>query len=116
MASIKGSSLVEVLIAMVILLTVFAVGMLIFANLTSSSSTSTRKVITQQMQQLQADWTAVESFEAPTTITVDSIVYQIQEEEVIDFADLRKVTIYARPIQADNIVDSLAAYHLFKQQ
>ncbi len=116
MASLKGSSLVEVLIAMVILLTVFAVGMLIFANLTSSSPNSTRKTIAQQMQQLQADWTVEESFDALTTITVDSVEYQIQEEEVVGFADLRKVTIYARPIYADNIIDSLAAYHLFKQQ
>ena len=101
---------------MVILLTVFAVGMLIFANLTSSAPKSNKKAIAQQMQQLQADWTAEESFDKSTTITVDSIEYQIQEEEVVDFADLRKVTIYARPIYANDIVDSLAAYHLLKQQ
>lgn len=54
--TLKASTLMEVLIAMVILLCVFGIGMMIFANLDRSSSNLESRVVREQLRALAGQY------------------------------------------------------------
>lgn len=107
---LKASTLVEVLIAMVILLSVFAVGMMIFANLTSSSRSRESKTIQAQMQDILFQYRQDEDI--PSTQTIDSVVYYLEEKPLTAYPDLTKVTVYAERLADHAVIDSVIEIQL----
>lgn len=102
---LKASTLVEVITAMVILLVIFGIGMLVFANLFRSSTSVDFLFIQKQMIALKVSYLESNVEEEP--IIMDNIAYRIVEEELVSFPDRVKVKIYAERIEDAKIMDSL---------
>lgn len=105
MVKLKSSTLIEVLIAMIILLCVFGIGMMVFANLDRSSSNLQSRAVREQLRsvaeqygqgQLQTD-----------EVEIDSVLYFIEQEPLIGFQDRIKVKVYAQRVIDGTVIDSL---------
>ncbi|GAA0884068.1 hypothetical protein GCM10009120_26660 [Sphingobacterium siyangense subsp. cladoniae] len=107
---LKASSLVETLVSMVIILTVFGIGMLIFVNLTKASRSETRKSTTEQMmlwsRQLEAN-----GFDGNTMgeSLKDSIKLSYQLKETEGYPDRLRLAVYAIS-EEGKVTDSLVRY------
>lgn len=104
---LKASTLVEVITAMVILMVVFGIGMLVFANLFRSSTSLDHLFIQKQLFAVKASY--LESNVQDEPIIMDSIAYRIVEEEIASFPDRVKIKIYAERIYDAKILDSLVS-------
>ncbi|WP_149915198.1 type II secretion system protein [Sphingobacterium cavernae] len=110
MAQLKGiklaaSTLIEVIVAMVILLVVFAIGMMIYANLNKNSSTTESFQLRKQLKSLQQAYVRNEI--AQNSIVFDSIEYFIETEQLETFTDRIKLKIYAIRMGNNKLLDSL---------
>ncbi|WP_437921195.1 type IV pilus modification PilV family protein [Sphingobacterium sp. LRF_L2] len=103
---LKASTLVEVLIALVILLTVFALGMLIFARLNRSALSNTQQVIQFKLQQISLNYDQNKGDEE-LFFSDGHIQYIIEEEELLDYKDRKKVKFYAFDTEQEKVIDSL---------
>lgn len=102
---LKASTLVEVIVAMVILLTVFAMGMFIFSNLFKSTTSVRQLAIRKQLSRMQRDF--IHGKLSEDYVTIDSVGYVIQHEELVDYPDCIKLKIYAEDLLTNKITDSL---------
>lgn len=102
----NASSLIEVLVALVILLSVFAMGMLIFTRLNQASISQSHQRVNLQLREIankcvNGDWDMEETFE------YESISYSLEEELLSDYIDRKRVKIYAFDNRKQKLVDSL---------
>lgn len=104
---LKASSLVEVLIAMVILLSVFAMGMLIFANLTKSSLSQQNKAIKLHMDHIRHQVYVGEELKNP--VIIGDMAYYIEEQYLPTFQDRKQVAIFAERLADGQVIDSLVS-------
>jgi hypothetical protein len=104
-SKLNASTMVEVIVAMVILLTVFAMGMFIFSNLFKSTTSVRQLAIRKQLSRIEHDYIHGELSE--DYVIIDSVGYTIQYEELIDYPDCIKLKIYAEDLLTDRITDSL---------
>ncbi|NQD71731.1 hypothetical protein HP439_13455 [Sphingobacterium shayense] len=110
-----ASTLVEVLVALVILLSVFAVGMLIFARLNQASSSQTRQTVHLQLREIASRYVN-EEWDTEQTFQYEHILYSLEEEQLSDYADRIRVKIYAFDTQLQKPVDSLILIHPFNEK
>lgn len=110
-----ASTLVEVLVALVILLSVFAVGMLIFARLNQASSSQIRQTVHLQLREIASRYVN-EEWDTEQTIQYEHILYSLEEEQLSDYADRIRVKIYAFDTQLQKPVDSLILIHPFNEK
>jgi|GEM_PF-444832 len=106
---IQASTLVEVLVAMVILLSVFAIGMLLFANLTRTSKSQRSRQVQLHMEHILWKVSRGEIVERP--ILIDSLAYYVEEELIFGFQDRKKVTVFVEQMEDGVIIDSLSRYN-----
>ena len=102
---LKSSTLVEVLVAMIILMTVFAIGMMIFANITKSNRSSQHKTIRMQMREL-----ALRSANDSTLnqqLSIDAIDYYIESSILKKLDDRKLIKVYAKSHNQAAVRDSL---------
>lgn len=105
---VQAFTLVEVLVAMVILLSVFAIGMLLFANLTRTSKSQRSRQVQLHMEHILRQASRGEVLESP--ILIDSLAYYVEEEHLFDFRDRKKVTVFVEQMEDGLLVDSLSRY------
>lgn len=79
-SKLEGATLIEVLIAMVIIVGVFTTAVAVFTNVLSSGVSSQKIKAIQQMQQMKIDLIKSETFERGV-LNIDSISYQIEPLE-----------------------------------
>lgn len=103
---IKGSTLVEVLISLVLLLTVFAIGMLIVSNLTISEKYQTTHQTKFLLQHVKAVYQEKRWVEGQT-LQKDQFVARIETVNIKGFADRQKVKIFVWDRYQNNLIDSL---------
>jgi len=101
---LQASTLVEVLVAMTILLTVFAAGMMLFANLTRSSASRSSKEAVLRMQDMAVRYSKGE--ELPVT-EEDGISFFVEEEPLPAWGDLKKIKVYAQRTADGLLLDSV---------
>ncbi|WP_443946641.1 PilW family protein [Pedobacter sp. AW1-32] len=77
---IESSTLIEVLIAMVIIMVIFSVAMGLFSNVIGSS-TSYTKVKAQNQMEVLADEIRTLGYVKENSISIDSVDYQIEDDE-----------------------------------
>lgn len=106
----KASTLVEVLVALTILMTVFAVGMLIFANLSRSGRTQRKQVVFYHLRDVAQGYRRGD-IAADESLIRDSTVYFMEESVMPNLADRKKVGIYAFDPVSETILDSLIFIH-----
>ncbi|MGJ1392813.1 type II secretion system protein [Sphingobacterium spiritivorum] len=104
--TLRASTLVEVLIALLIIMSVFAAGMVIFANINKASRSQTQQQIKMQLKDLQKEY---EKYPVATEehIIRDSIAYTIRIVASQDYPRLKRITASARHPHNDLILDSL---------
>lgn len=102
---LKASSLVEVLIAMVILLSIFGIGMMIFANLDRSSSSLESRIVRGQLSALAEQYKQTDIQDS--RIQIDSIAYYIEEIPIEGIQDRIRLKIYAERLLDGTYIDSL---------
>lgn len=110
-----ASTLVEVLVALVILLSVFAVGMLIFARLNQASSSQTRQTVHLQLREIASRYVN-EELDIEQTFQYEHILYSLEEEQLSGYADRIRVKIYAFDTWQQKPVDSLILIHPFNEK
>lgn len=103
---LNGSTLIEVLIALVLLLTIFALGMRIVSNLTLNDKSHTAQRTKLYLQQIKANYQE-KLWENDQTLQHDHLVSRMETENIDGFADRRKVKIYAYDTRQNIILDSL---------
>ena len=104
-----ASTLVEVIVAMVILLSVFAIGMFIFAKLYRNSTTIDHFRIQKELLQVRQQY--IEGIITDQYHVMDSIAYHIDIEEIPAYPDRIKLKIYAEQLINEIYVDSLISIH-----
>jgi hypothetical protein len=102
---LKASTLVEVIVAMVILLTVFAMGMFIFSNLFKITTSVRQLAIRKQLSRMERDYIQEELSE--DYVIIDSVGFAIQSEELSEYPDCIKLKIFAEDLLTNKITDSL---------
>lgn len=105
MVRLKSSTLIEVLIAMVILLCVFGIGMMIFANLDRSSSNLESRVVREQLHTLASQYQ--QDGGQNNDVQIDSISYFFEEIPLEGIQDRVKLKVYAERIADGQLIDSL---------
>ena len=90
---IQASTLIEVLIAMVIIMVVFAIAMKLFSNV-MSSGVSYRKVQVQNQLQILSEEVKQKGYVPQATLKVDSVDYQF-ETKASDVAGIAQLEIKA---------------------
>lgn len=70
---VSGSTLMEVLVAMILLLIVFSVAMMIFANI-ARSSVNSQQILARAVAELELQRTKREKLFTPDQIPVDSLI------------------------------------------
>lgn len=103
---LKASTLIEVLIAMIILLTVFSMGILIFTKLTSSVKSNSKQDVQWMMKQIKFQYLNEPDIKDPET-SWEHHNFTVQEDSLTGYPDLRKITIYAMDFNQDRLTDSL---------
>ncbi|WP_185218122.1 hypothetical protein [Sphingobacterium mizutaii] len=103
---LKASTLIEVLIAMIILLTVFSIGILIFTKLTTSVKSNSKQDVQWMMKQIKFQYLNHPDFQDPETAW-EHHNFTVQEDRLTGYPDLRKITIYAMDFNQDRLSDSL---------
>jgi len=106
---LRASTLVETLVAMTILLTVFGIGMLLFANLTRSADRERNARIRMQMGHVLWQVSMGRALGGP--ISVDGVKYYVEEEHHPGLPGCRRATVFAELMENGTLVDSLSAYH-----
>lgn len=102
-----ASTLVEVLVALVILLTIFGMGMIIFARLNQAGSSQKQQQVGLRLRQIGHAYAAGE-WDAHQPVNDEQISYAVNEEPLATYADRRRVTVYAFDNEQQKLVDSLA--------
>lgn len=109
--NLKGSSLVETLVSMVIILIVFGIGLMIFVNITKASRSEIRK----NTGELMAAWS--HELEAATPdgnltgeIQRDSMLLSYEMTEMQSYPDRIRLVIHAMQQGDKKIMDSLVRY------
>jgi len=90
---------------MIILMTVFAIGMMIFANITKSNRSSQHKTIRMQMREL-----ALRSANDSTLnqqLSIDAIDYYIESSILKKLDDRKLIKVYAKSHNQAAVRDSL---------
>jgi len=103
---LKASTLVEVLIALLIIMAVFVSGMIIFANITKSARSQTLRKVQGDMKVIQATY---ESYPIDTDeeVTEDSIRYTIQIIGMEQYPSLKRISVVAYRPNRTLPIDSL---------
>lgn len=104
--SFRASTLVEALIALIILLAVFAAGMQLFTRLVNASTSKRQTMIQLELKQLGNAFIAGE-FGIQDTKTTQAAAYSAEEEMLETYADRKRVRFYAYDIENNNLLDSL---------
>ncbi len=104
--SLRGSTLVEVLIALIILLSVFGMGMLLFTQLVNASTSRRQTVVRFELKQfgnayLTGDFGILE------TKTTQTAAYIAEAEVLTPYTDRKRVKFYAYDLENNNLLDSL---------
>lgn len=102
---LRASTLVEVIIAMVILLSVFAIGMVIFAKLFRNSATVDHIRVQKELLQVRQHY--LDGIITDRYHVMDSIGYHIEQEEIPAYPDRMKLKIYAEHFINQTYIDSL---------
>lgn len=105
-----ASTLVEALIAMVILLTVFSIALYIFANLYRSNSKLEDMQVQKRLVEIRQLYLDGEVHYADL-ILLDSIKYHIIVDNLAKYDDMIKLKIYAQDLHDLSILDSLISVH-----
>lgn len=105
-----ASTLVEALIAMVILLTVFSIALYIFANLYRSTSKLEDMQVQKRLVEIRQLYLDGEVHYADL-ILLDSIKYHIIVDNLAKYDDMIKLKIYAQDLHDLSIMDSLISVH-----
>lgn len=103
--SFRASTLVEVLIALIILLAVFAAGMMLFTRLVTASTSKRQTAVQLELKQLGNAYLTGEFDKQASKIT-PMAAYDV-EEELTPYADRKRVRFYAYDTENNNILDSL---------
>lgn len=101
-----ASSLVEVLVALVILLTVFAMGMLIFTRLMQANRSQTSQQAQLQLAQLKARYMQG-SWNDEAMPATGPIQYSLEEESLPSYSDRLRIKLYAYDSEQQLLIDSL---------
>lgn len=101
---LQASSLVEVLIAMVILLLVFGIGLMIFTNLIHSSKSKQSKLVAHEMTVL-AQHAQDEGSEEQ--VQIGDLYYTIDKETIVPYSDRIRIKVTAHDSGTGKIIDSL---------
>lgn len=102
----RASTLVEVLISLIILLSVFAAGMSLFSQLTHASLGTRRIQVRLELRTLRAAYEnrAADILENNTTAIAR---YNIQEQPLEGYSDRKRVAFYAYNQENNILIDSL---------
>lgn len=103
---VAGSTLVEVLVALLILLTVFGMGMLIFARLMQSSDSHLQQQVQGRLRQLQEQYQNG-GWDPAQNVIIEHMEYALELREMKAYADRQKVTIYAYDNRIQQVIDSV---------
>ncbi len=108
---VAATTIIEVLVAMVIIMTVFTIAMRIFINI-MSSSVSFKKIQAQQQLQLLAKETQEQGFIANASFLKDSINYQYERDTsaLVGYAKL-KIKAY----QGGKLLGTINYYYQTKE-
>ncbi|TYR36313.1 hypothetical protein FXV77_10420 [Sphingobacterium phlebotomi] len=104
--SFRASTLVEVLIALIILLAVFAAGMVLFTRLVNASTSKRQTTVRLELKQLGNAYLAGDSDNQGTKIT-HVAAYNVEEEMLAPYTDRKRVRFYAYDIENNSLLDSL---------
>jgi|SRR5690606_16250467 len=104
--SLRASTLVEVLIALIILLSVFGAGMLLFTQLVNASTSKRQTIVRFELKQLSSAYLAGD-FEMQETKTTKAAAYIAETETLALYTDRKRVRFYAYDIENNNLLDSL---------
>jgi len=104
--ALKGSTLVEVLVSMVILLTIFALGMVIFTRIISSSKSHSQQQTHSRLKEIRSAYEA-QDWNDKYEENESSVSYRIEEEEFLEIKDRIKVKIFAINNSSQKLIDSL---------
>lgn len=104
--AVRASTLVEVLIALIILLSVFAAGMLLFTRLVNASTSNRQITVQMELKQLRAAYLAGD-VDIRETRTTQVATYGIEEVTMEAYADRKRVLFYAYDNENRNVIDSL---------
>ncbi|PRD46268.1 type II secretion system protein [Sphingobacterium haloxyli] len=103
--SFQASTLVEVLIALIILLAVFAAGMMLFTRLVTASTSNRQTVVRAELKQLGNAFLS-NDFGTQEIRTTQVAAYEV-EEELTPYADRKRIRFYAYDIEHNKLLDSL---------
>lgn len=106
---VKASTLVEVIVAMVILLVIFGIGMTIFANLFRNSSSLDKLAIQKQLMAVRQQY--LDASLVAKEVTMEDIRYSIITKKMVNYPDIYSLKIFATRINDGSIVDSLISIH-----
>lgn len=104
--SLRASTLVEVLIALIILLSVFAAGMLLFTQLVNASTSRRQIVVKFELKQFGNAYLAG-GFGIQETKTTQTAAYIAEAEALTPYTDRKRVKFYAYDLENNNLLDSL---------
>lgn len=104
--SFRASTLVEVLIALIILLSVFGAGMLLFTQLVNASTSKRQTIVRFELKQLSSAYLAGD-FGMQETKTTKAAAYMAETETLAPYTDRKRVRFYAYDIENNNLLDSL---------
>lgn len=105
--SLRASTLVEVLIALIILLSVFGAGMLLFTQLVNASTSKRQTIVRFELKQLSSAYLAGD-FGMQETKTTKAAAYIAETETLAaPYTDRKRVRFYAYDIENNNLLDSL---------
>lgn len=108
---VVAATVIEVLVAMVIIMTVFTIAMRIFANVISSG-VSFKKIQAQQQLQLLAKETQEQGFIGNASFLKESITYQYESDTsaLVGYDKLR-----IKAYQGDKLLGSINCYYQTKE-
>lgn len=106
--SLSASTLVEVLIALVIMLTVFAIGMVIFVRVNNAENTQRKQHVHMQLRTVSAAYLRG-TWDKDQTMDYEACTIFIEEYTLPSFSDRRKIVVYAQDNNSEKgvIIDSL---------
>ena len=104
--AMRASTLIEVLIALIILLSVFAVGMLIFTRLVNTATSERQLQASATLKQLRAAYIAGNQ-ETLQAEQVAGTAYRVEEKPLAENADRKRIVFMAYDAASEQLIDSL---------